>query len=230
MIRQKIEIRFQKGDAIRFISHHDLMRAFQRAVRRAGLPVRLTAGFNPRPRIVFPVALEVGIASLDEAVEIELTEWIPLDDLRNRLTSQLPPNLPLTAIRELPPTRRGSRPTQMRYRLHLAKAGLTIAPNRLNEMLAQPALPFLRDRPQKGKARKPETIDLKPFLVAAALAEDGDLVVDLQPHRQATARPLELLSLLTGEPVVALKRVPVTKLRMTLEPPPTPPTTPTQAN
>ena len=66
MIQQKVEIRFQKGEAVRFISHHDLMRAMMRAVRRANLPVRLTEGYNPRPRIVFPVALEVGVASLDE--------------------------------------------------------------------------------------------------------------------------------------------------------------------
>ena len=81
MIQQKVEIRFEKGEALRFISHHDLMRAFQRAVRRAGLPVRLTEGFNPRPRIVFPVALEVGVASLDEVAEIELTQCIALPEL-----------------------------------------------------------------------------------------------------------------------------------------------------
>ena len=84
MIQQKVEIRFEKSEAVRFISHHDVMRAFQRAVRRADLPVRLTQGFNPRPRIIFPAALELGIASLDEAAELELTQCLPLSHLKNQ--------------------------------------------------------------------------------------------------------------------------------------------------
>src|ERR1035437_4614515 len=80
-IRQKVELRFEKGEAVRFISHHDLMRALMRALRRAALPVRLTQGYNQRPRIVFPVALEVGVASLDEAAEIELTQCLEIPEI-----------------------------------------------------------------------------------------------------------------------------------------------------
>src|SRR6185503_9821597 len=119
-ILQKIEIRFEKGEAVRFISHHDLMRAFQRAVRRAALPVRLTEGFNPRPRIVFPVALEVGIASQDEAAEIELLEWIQPQEVMARLARHLPPGLTIRLARELPSTRKGQTPLRMKYRMHLA--------------------------------------------------------------------------------------------------------------
>ena len=128
VIRQKVELRFEKGEAVRFISHLDLMRALQRAVRRAGLPVRLTQGFNPRPRLVFPVALEVGIHSLDEAAELELTSWIPLPDLQSRLGRQLPAGLTLLSVRELPPTPRGRSPTRIRYCLHLPEAGLRLSP------------------------------------------------------------------------------------------------------
>src|ERR1035437_2871630 len=110
MIRQKVELRFEKGEAIRFISHHDLMRAMMRAIRRAALPVRLTEGFNPRPRIVFPVALEVGIASLDEVAEIELTQCSEIQEIHNRLASVFPPGLELKAVRDLPPFRAGQIP------------------------------------------------------------------------------------------------------------------------
>src|SRR6185503_1780822 len=112
MIQQKVEIRFQKGEAVRFISHHDLMRAMMRAVRRAALPVRLTEGFNPRPRIVFPVALEVGVASLDEVAEIELTQCIATQEVLARLSSAFPPGLVLKTVRDLPPRRAGQIPSR----------------------------------------------------------------------------------------------------------------------
>ena len=118
MIQQKVEIRFEKGEALRFISHHDLMRAFQRAVRRAGLPVRLTEGFNPRPRIVFPVALEVGVASLDEVAEIELTQCVASPEIHQRLSRALPPGLVLKTVKDLPPRRASQTVVRLTYRLH----------------------------------------------------------------------------------------------------------------
>src|SRR5258705_4238869 len=115
MIQQKVEIRFQKGESVRFISHHDLMRAMMRAVRRANLPVRLTEGFNPRPRIVFPVALEVGIASLDEVAEIEFTQCLDIQDLTDRLASVFPPGLKLMAVKDLPLKRAMQIPVRIIY-------------------------------------------------------------------------------------------------------------------
>jgi len=131
MIQQKVEIRFQKSDAVRFISHHDLMRAMMRAVRRAGLPVRLTEGYNPRPRIVFPVALEVGVASLDEVAEIEFNQCIETQEVFRRLASNLPPGLELKSVQEMPLNRSGSIPDKIHYLIHLREAGMTIQPSNL---------------------------------------------------------------------------------------------------
>ena len=225
-IRQKVEIRFEKGEAVRFISHHDLMRAFQRAVRRAALPVRLTEGFNPRPRIVFPAALEVGIASLDEAAEIELTTWIQPNELMARLAHHIPPGLTIRGVKELPSTRKGQTPRRMTYRLHLAEAGVRLTREMLAQALRTPALIFLRMRPDKEKPGKIRTleVDLKPLVAAAILDEDtGVLEVAIAVTPQATARPLEVLSVLTGTPLEQLKQVRVTKLESLLEPPPQPP-------
>src|ERR1700712_2528911 len=119
MIQQKVEIRFKKGEAVRFISHHDLMRAMMRAVRRAGLPVRLTEGFNPRPRIVFPVALEVGVASLDEVAEIEFNQCLDTQEVFRRLSSALPPGLELKTVQEMPPFRAGRIPDRIHYQVHI---------------------------------------------------------------------------------------------------------------
>ena len=219
MIQQKVEIRFEKGEALRFISHHDLMRAFQRAARRAGLPVRLTEGFNPRPRIVFPVALEVGVASLDEVAEIELTQCIPLPEIHQRLSSALPPGLMLKAVQELPPCRASQTPVRLTYRLHLAEAGMRVATPDLARLLAAKTLPFARPR-EKGV----QNVDLRPALLDLRLDPDGDLLLDIRPAPNGSARPLEVLSLLLPAPPASLKHVRVTKLRMELQlPHPLPP-------
>lgn len=214
MIQQKVEIRFEKGEALRFISHHDLMRAFQRAVRRAGLPVRLTEGFNPRPRIVFPVALEVGIVSLDEAAEIELTQCIPIQEIWKRLTAALAPGLAVRTVRELPPFRASQTPLRLLYCLHLTEAAMRVEARRIQELLAARELPFARPR-EKGV----QDVDLRPVVLALSLEPDGDLLLAVRPGPKGSARPLEVLSLLLRVPLEKLKHVRVTKLRMDLQPP-----------
>src|SRR5439155_20976241 len=70
-LRCKVRLRFRKGGDLRLVSHHDLMRCFERMLRRAGLPYRSTAGFNPKPRLVFASALPLGVVGCEEVVELE---------------------------------------------------------------------------------------------------------------------------------------------------------------
>jgi len=216
MIQQKVEVRFEKSEALRFISHHDLMRAFQRAVRRAGLPIRLTEGFNPRPRIVFPVALEVGVASLDEAAEIELVQCMTTQEVARRLSSTLPPGLVLRTIKELPPSRTAQTPLRLLYRLHLQAAGIPVAAPDVQKLLDAKTLPFARLR-----EKRTQDVDLRPALLEASLEPSGDLLIAVRPSPKGSARPLELLSVLLRTPLEELKSVRVTKLRMDLSPLPT---------
>ena len=218
-IRQKVEIRFEKGDAVRFISHHDLMRAFQRALLRAALPVRLTQGFNPRPRIIFPVALEVGIASKDEVAELELTQWLLPDNLKDRLENRLPPGLRIVQITEIPPNPRVRLPLRLEYLIHLKEAGLKLSLEQIQAFLSRPALPYLRLRPDKPPLEREKEVDLKPFLLAVEVDAAGDLAVAVNPGANGNARPLEVLSLLLEKPLEQLRGIRVTKTKMILEPP-----------
>ena len=217
-IRQKVEIRFEKSDAVRFISHHDLMRAFQRALLRAALPVRLTQGFNPRPRIIFPVALEVGIASLDEVAELELTQWLPPDNLKDRLENRLPPGIRILRVEELPPNPRVRLPLRLEYRIHLKEAGISLTAERLSAFLQKDQLPYRRIRPDKPPLERERVVDLKPFLASVAVV-DGDLDVAVDPSTGGNARPLEVLSLLLERPLEELRGIRVTKTKMILEEP-----------
>src|SRR5438105_14607548 len=102
MVGDKFRIRFRKGGDLRLLSHHDLMRTFERMLRRAGLPFRSTSGFHPKPRIVFPLSLPLGVVGLHEAVELEFTEELPPDDVLARLAAQAPAALHLFSIRRIP--------------------------------------------------------------------------------------------------------------------------------
>jgi radical SAM-linked protein len=223
LLRQKVEFRFEKSEAVRFISHHDLLRALQRAVRRAGLPARWTEGFNPRPRLILPAALEVGVASLDEVAELELIECLPLTEVQNRLEHCLPPGLILRAVTEIPPTRKGGKLARLRFKLHLAEQGIPVTPQALAALSSAPRLILQRPKRPGVAARQ---VDLRPNLATAALDAAGDLVLDLAPSPQGLPRPLESLSLLTQTPVDQLRHIRVTKLATRLEPPPNLPPNP----
>ena len=80
---------FEKVGSARFISHLDLMRLFQRAFKRAGLPLTHTQGFNPRPSVSIALPLSLGAESHCELLDFDLESPVPLEDIRNRLNAAL---------------------------------------------------------------------------------------------------------------------------------------------
>ena len=85
--------RFHKKDDMIFISHLDLIRVFERAIRRANIPVAYTQGFNPHPIIAFATALGVGVASEGEYIDVKLYDKISSEIFMNKLNSVLPAGL-----------------------------------------------------------------------------------------------------------------------------------------
>lgn len=80
---------FEKVGSARFISHLDLMRLFQRAFKRAGLPLTHTQGFNPRPSVSIALPLSLGAESHCELLDFDLESPVPSEDIRNRLNAAL---------------------------------------------------------------------------------------------------------------------------------------------
>ena len=88
---QNIRFEFQKVGELAYLSHLELMRALQRALRRAGAPLAYTHGFNPQPKISVAQALAVGVEGLRELGELQLIERMEPADLLARWNCQLPP-------------------------------------------------------------------------------------------------------------------------------------------
>ena len=75
---------------MKFISHLDLMRLFQRAIRRAGLPIAMSEGFSPHPKISFKRALKLGLESDNEEAIFQINGWMNPQEFKSRLQEQLP--------------------------------------------------------------------------------------------------------------------------------------------
>lgn len=188
MVRLRVRIRFSKQGDLRFIGHRDLMRCLERAFRRAGLKLSFSEGFHPKPRMTFPLALAVGIEGVDEVMEFELAERLSSDELRGRVSPQLPSGLAFRAIEILPD---GSRKAQVRsasYEVSIPVERRAALGERIERLLAAASWPIERDR-----GRPP--IDLRASIAELSLG-DGALSMRLRVQAQGSAGPREVLAAL----------------------------------
>ena len=99
---QKLRLRYTKRGRLRFTSHRDIARAFERALRRAQVPMAYSAGFSPHPKISWVGAAPTGVASEAEYVEISVAERVDLDRLRAALDESLPAGIDVVDVVEAP--------------------------------------------------------------------------------------------------------------------------------
>ena len=95
----KVNFNFSKKGLMRYISHLDLMRLFMRAMRRAGLPLKMTEGFSPHPKLSLKRALKLGLESDKEEATIVLRFPVEPDDFKNRLQRQLPEGIKIQDVK-----------------------------------------------------------------------------------------------------------------------------------
>lgn len=95
---REVRIFFEKKDMAKFISHLDLMRCFSRAVKRAGIDIWYTEGFNPHPFMTFSLPLSLGTESFCESVDIRTNDEMPFDEIKDRLNGTLPTGIRVTKV------------------------------------------------------------------------------------------------------------------------------------
>jgi len=190
-VRQRVRIRFAKEGEIKFISHHDLMRLFERALRRAELPVGMSEGFNPRPRVSFPLALAVGIEGREEIVEIELHEWVRPDEVREKLQRQLPSGVRLRDIRIVAASER-AQVKEVTYEIHGPEEALP-SEERIRDLLAREEIIVERVR----KTTKTKRVNIRPY-IRCIRRSAGRIDLALRVTPTGTARVDELMAVLTS--------------------------------
>ena len=111
----KVRLRFAKCGDLRLVSHRDIMRCLERMFRRARVPMAVTQGFNPRPKMTFALALGLGIEGEREIVDLELSEPLDLTELLSRLTSVASPGFDWIDVRPLPANATPPHPRTVEY-------------------------------------------------------------------------------------------------------------------
>lgn len=97
----KYRIKFTKEDLVKFVPHLDLLRLYQRAIRRADLPIAYSNGFNPHQQMSFAQPLSVGWTSICEYMDIETTCIVDIDDFINSINECLPDGTKVIDMRKL---------------------------------------------------------------------------------------------------------------------------------
>jgi radical SAM-linked protein len=192
--QQRLRITFAKGEEIKYISHLDLMRLWERALRRARVPVAYSRGFNPRPKMAFAAALPVGFTSRGEVMDVLLEHRLSPSNFAKDLASQLPPGLELLSVEEVYP-KLPSLQSQVRsaeYRVMVSWDGSQEEmEGKLHELLSAEQLP----RQRRGKE-----YDLRPLIedlwVEGRGAEGWVLGMRLRAGDEGTGRPDEVLEAL----------------------------------
>ncbi len=100
---QRLRIKFSRGEEIKFISHLDITRVWERALRRAAIPLAYSQGFSPHPQMALAVPLSVGMTSEAELMDITCTRNVSPQWFNGIVNQQLPPGIRVLQVNQIPP-------------------------------------------------------------------------------------------------------------------------------
>jgi radical SAM-linked protein len=181
-----MRIRFTKHGDLRWLSHRDLMRTWERLFRRADVPLGMTEGFHPKPRMNFPSALAVGIAGDDELLEVELSKDWPAERLAAAVAAQAPPGLEIKQVELVPPGIKKAQAVGVTFEVEVPEARRAAAGERIAAFLAEATHAIERE----GRATP---LDLRPLVLGMSL-EGSTFKIRLRVDREGSARPREVLA------------------------------------
>ena len=194
-IIMRIRITFAKLGALRYTGHLDLHKLWERAARRAELPLAYSQGFHPQPKMNIAAALPLGFSSRCEVLDMRLEHEIPLDGLREKLQGTLPTGIQVTnveSIDERAPTLQ-TQVASAEYEVSLAEASSTAL--RANGAEVQRKIESVLESESIIRTRRGKEYDLRPLIEALDLM-DGKILMKLAAREGATGRPEEVLDML----------------------------------
>jgi radical SAM-linked protein len=162
---QRVRIRYAKRGRLRFTSHRDFARAFERALRRADVPMAYSAGFTPHPKISYVGASPTGVASEAEYLEIGLAREVPLDELRAALDAALPDGLDIVEAVLAGPGSLADRMAASDWRIELPGVPVEVAQEAVDRFLERDTV--LVERLTKSGRRD---VDVRAAVVAATVS------------------------------------------------------------
>lgn len=204
-------ILFEKGEPVRWLSHLDILRAFERAIRRSQLPIAFSSGFNPRERLVFASALSTGVTGAAEPAMLELTGEVLPQEVADRLNSVLPPGLQIHHCSGVPDAQARAALPALSAAEYVVLCDYEGAPESVDDaarwLLGQAELIVLRERDGKQKR-----LDIRPHLLSLSHLQAGhdriELNMTLLLGSTGSARPADVVASMSDRlPGVRIRRV-----------------------
>ncbi len=145
----RLRVRFKRGQEVKLISHLDIIRLWHRALRRAGIELAYSEGFNPHPRISLAAPLALGVTSEAELMDVWLTEYISPHSFITCVSQQLPPGMEILQVYQIALTLPSlqSQVCYAEYRVEVTnKEGAEHITQAITSLLAQEHLPWQHQR------------------------------------------------------------------------------------
>ncbi len=188
---QRLQIRFSADGPLKYVSHLDLMRVWERVCKRAGLPLATSQGFSPRPKLALAAPLAVGATSEAELLDLLLTARVDPSDTMRALSAELTPGLRIAEIREAP-----LRQASLQSMLKAAVYAVDIADPRprgewqaaIDNLLAREHLDWSQQRGEETKSYdlRALILDLELIAVEGGVAS---LTMRLRNDERGAGRP-----------------------------------------
>lgn len=186
----RIRITFAKQGALRYTGHLDLHRLWERAARRAELPLAYSQGFHPQPKMAIAAALPLGFSSRCEVIDMRLEHEIPLEGLDEKLQQTLPTGIRVSNVEsvdeKLPALQTQVASAEYEVTLTEAVDGSELK-REIESVIGSESIP----RERRGK-----TYDLRPLIEKLYLSSEGKIHMRLAAREGATGRPEEVLDIL----------------------------------
>ncbi len=195
---RNIRIFFSKRDRAKYISHLDMTRLFQRAVRRSGITMWYTEGFHPHLYMTFALPLSLGIESDCESVDMRLVDEISLEGVKERLNAVLPVGVTVTDVKDV-----GMKANVIASSNYSVKVySLSKKKDEMIDFLSRDEILMVK----KGKAGE-KTVNVKSWIYDFEVSESGrdlDLSLRLASGNTNTLNPQMLLSVFANEQNVSV--------------------------
>jgi len=195
---KRLRITFSQTGVLKYLSHLDMIRTWERLLRRARIPLAYSHGFTPHPKISVASPLPVGFEGLREILEITLTEELTPGEFLARVQPFLPSGLDIIAVKEASRSRYSLQQRVMasEYEVRLLDCGKCAElAERVRTLLERDSIPWRKEK--KGRVRE---YNLRPLIKKLEVRKGGTkaciLWMLLQTHPDATARPEEVLEAL----------------------------------
>ena len=201
-----IRLWFTKKGNIKFISHLDLNRFMQRALKRAKLPLWHTEGFNPHPYVTFALPLSLGQESECEILDFRLVSPVPFEEIKERMQSVFP--VGMEAVKVAAPIKKAKEIAWAEYTIELC--GLSSLKNVVSDFLCRDSITVTKRTKKGGES----VVDLTPYLKDVSVrTADGSLYIQVKMPSGSTLNlnPSLLMGALQEE--IKMEQLPLRILR-----------------